>query len=466
MYRHEAGKSQAPRKIRRKHSVRKSGQVLPWLFVAAAAVVITVVVSALFSQSDQTVRVSSAADQQSAGQAVFEATTALRASLEIAIVNAGSGAVDDQVDQLNTTIRRLGDEVALRSRILSDVSGTVPITIVNWLEPIEAALADGDAGVARSLVDDLDAGVLTPLDNEAARVVEEARQVIELERSAAGQVSRFASFAVAFFIPLVVVVVLRSVSKRRQRQRDLETELHREQELSRAKDEMIGNLSHELRTPLTGIYGFAVAMEEEGYSDPGFQAEMNRMIITEAADLGRMVDDLLTAAKADGDHIAYQVEEVDVLREVQEAVQPMSRMANQVALAVAPGVVLADRLRLRQVLRNLVSNALRHGGEHVVVSGHPNEDWYHLVVSDDGAGVPEDMEQKMFERFAHEGDRALITGSVGLGLAIARLLSEGMGGELRYHRLDGVTMFEVQLPMAPTGDVPSDESKEMADSTL
>lgn len=448
--------------------MRKSGQVLPWVFLAAAAVVITVVVAALFSQSDQTVRVSSAADQQSAGQAVFEATTALRASLEIGIVNAGSGVVAEQTEELNETIRRLGDEVALRSRVLSDVSSTSPVVIVTWLEPIQEAFASGDPVVARSLVDDLDAGVLNPLDDEAAEVVEDARQVIALERSAAGQMSRVASFAVAFFIPLVAVVVLRSVSKRRQRQRDLETELHREQELSRAKDEMIGNLSHELRTPLTGIYGFAVAMEEEGYADPSFQAEMNRMIITEAADLGRMVDDLLTAAKADGDHIAYQIERVDVLREAQEAVQPMARMATPVALAVAPGLVMADRLRLRQVLRNLVSNALRHGGDHVVVSGHPSKDCYHLVVSDDGPGVPDEMEEKMFERFAHEGDRALITGSVGLGLAIARLLTEGMGGTLRYHRNDGITIFEVELPLAEPATLGVDESepRSMADSAV
>ncbi len=427
--------------------------------------VVTVVVSALFSQSDQAVRVSEAADRQSAGQAVFEATTALRASFEIAIVNAGSGAVDDQVEQLNDTIRRLSDEVALRSRILSDVSGTPAVTFSDQLEPIEKALSGDDPIGARSLVDALDAGVLTPLDSAAAIVVEDARQEIELERSAAGQISRFASFAVAFFIPLVVVIVLRSVTNRRQRQRDLEAELHREQELSRAKDEMIGNLSHELRTPLTGIYGFAVAMEEEGYRDSGFQAEMNRMIITEAADLGRMVDDLLTAAKADGDHIAYQLEVVDVAREVDEAVQPMTRLTDHVVVAVTPGLVMADRLRMRQVLRNLVSNALRHGGEHVVISGHPSDGSYHLVVSDDGPGVPPEMEEKLFERFAHEGDQALITGSVGLGLAIARLLTEGMGGELRYHRKSGVTMFEVELPIAVVPEQP-DRSESMADNPV
>lgn len=422
--------------------------MLPWVFLAAAAVVITVVIAALFSQSDQTVRVSEAAEQQAAGQSVFEATTALRASLEIAIVNAATGAVSEQVEQLDRTIQRLGAEVELRSRRLSLAANTDPVALGSRLDPIRQALGDGDAAEARSLVDELNDSVLVPLDSAAATVVEDAAQVIALEKSAAGQVSRFASFAVAFFIPLVVVIVLRSVSRRRQRQRDLESELVKQQDLTRAKDEMIGNLSHELRTPLTGIYGFAVAMEEEGYRDPGFQAEMNRMIISEAADLGRMVDDLLTAAKADGDHIAYQIEPVDVVREAEEAVQPMTRLAAPVALAVAPGVVMADRLRLRQVLRNLVSNALRHGGDHVVVSGHPGDGMYHLVVSDDGPGVPDEMEERLFERFANEGNRALVTGSVGLGLAIARLLTEGMEGELRYHRQEGITMFEVEIPLA------------------
>lgn len=432
------------------------------MLLAVAAVVITVAVAALFSQGDQTVRVAESAERQAAGQSVFEATTALRASLEIAVVNAGSGAVDDQTEQLDETIRRLGSEVELRSRVLSSIADTLPVSITDDLDEIRQALSDGDPALARALVDTLDNDVLRALDSAAITVVDDARQVIALERSAAGQISRFASFAVAFFIPLVAVVVLRSVSKRRQRQQDLEAELQREQELSRAKDEMIGNLSHELRTPLTGIYGFAVAMDEEGYGDPGFQAEMNRMIISEAADLGRMVDDLLTAAKAEGDHIAYQIEPVDVLREAEEAIQPMTRMASPIVVAVGAGSVLADRLRLRQVLRNLVSNALRHGGDHVVVSGHPSGDRYHLVVSDDGPGVPEDMEQRMYERFAHEGDRALVKGSVGLGLAIARLLTEGMGGELRYHRRDGVTMFEIDLPMPEPVD--TSEHAEMAPS--
>ena len=449
-------------RCRRIH-VRNRLQVLPWVLLAVAAVVITIAVAALFSQGDQTVRVAEAADRQTAGQSVFEATTALRASLEIAVVNAGSGAIDGQAEQLDETIRRLGAEVELRSRVLSSIAGTVPVSLSDDLDEIRGALGDGDSAQARALVDQLDNEVLRALDSVAITVVDDARQVIALERSAAGQISRLASFAVAFFIPLVVVVVLRSVSRRRQRQRDLEAELEREQELSRAKDEMIGNLSHELRTPLTGIYGFAVAMDEEGYADPGFQAEMNRMIISEAADLGRMVDDLLTAAKAEGDHIAYQIEEVDIVRESDEAIQPMIRMAHPIAMAVAPGTVLADRLRLRQVLRNLVSNALRHGGDHVALSGHPVGDRYHLVVSDDGPGVPPEMEERMYERFAHEGDRALVTGSVGLGLAIARLLTEGMGGQLRYHRRDGVTMFEVDVPMPqPRSTV---ERVEMADST-
>ena len=145
---------------------------------------------------------------------------------------------------------------------------------------------------------------------------------------------------------------------------------------------MISNLSHELRTPLTGIYGCALAMEESNF-DREMQSEMTNLIIHEAADLSRMVDDLLTAAKAEGDGLHFQSEHVDVAREVHEAVTPFQRGQVEIEVAVEPAVVVADRLRLRQVLRNLISNATHHGGPSIELSGRREEDRYAFEVIDE-----------------------------------------------------------------------------------
>ncbi|MDH5372404.1 MAG: ATP-binding protein, partial [Acidimicrobiia bacterium] len=104
--------------------------------------------------------------------------------------------------------------------------------------------------------------------------------------------------------------------------------------------------------------------------------------------------------------------------------------------------------RLRQVIRNLVSNAVKHGGEHIEILARPNEDSYLITVSDDGPGVPSELQSRVFERFVHHGSAAQSKGSVGLGLSIARLLTEGMGGSLRYERNGGKTSFLIDLPLA------------------
>jgi signal transduction histidine kinase len=272
-----------------------------------------------------------------------------------------------------------------------------------------------------------------------------AEEIITVESSTAGRWGLITSFGVAVIVPAVALIAFRAIVTRRRRRRDLLQALKHESELNAAKDEMISNLSHELRTPLTGIYGFALAMEESGFEDRQLQSEMTNLIIHEASDLSRMVDDLLTAAKAEGDGLHFQEEEVDVAREVREAVTPFQRGAIDINVVVEPGVVLADRLRLRQVLRNLVSNATTHGGPTVTVYGKRTDDRYLLEVVDDGDGVPDHVADRLFERFVHRGEAPLLTGSIGLGLSIVEVLVAGMNGTVSYERREGLTVFTIGL---------------------
>ena len=123
-------------------------------------------------------------------------------------------------------------------------------------------------------------------------------------------------------------------------------------------------------------------------------------------------------------------------------------MGSDIAILGVQGHVRADRLRFRQIVRNLLSNAARYGGETVLVTGKKDDDVYRLVVADNGDGVPDEMVEPMFERFSHYEDASLSRGGLGLGLSIVRTLLEDMAGTIRYERVDGWSRFVVELPVA------------------
>ena len=134
--------------------------------------------------------------------------------------------------------------------------------------------------------------------------------------------------------------------------------------------------------------------------------------------------------------------------EIQNVIAPYLRTGRTVDVTGPSLVVRADPLRLRQVIRNLVSNAIRHGGPNVSIDVRSVDEKVILSVIDDGEGVSKELETRLFDRFVHRGHKALLTGSVGLGLSIARSLVEGMDGSISYLRANNHTVFSIILPAA------------------
>jgi signal transduction histidine kinase len=161
-----------------------------------------------------------------------------------------------------------------------------------------------------------------------------------------------------------------------------------------------------------------------------------------------MVEDLLVAAHDQDSPLAIETTQVDITTEVDAVIAPFRRRDIVVGGTRAPAVVLGDQLRIRQIMRNLLANAVHHGGETIRVYGDATESSYVISVEDDGEGVPEHVEERLFTRFVHQGDAPLTAGSVGLGLSVARLLAEAMGGSLDYERIIGRTSFVLSLPLA------------------
>ncbi|HEX6222298.1 MAG TPA: HAMP domain-containing sensor histidine kinase, partial [Acidimicrobiia bacterium] len=204
-------------------------------------------------------------------------------------------------------------------------------------------------------------------------------------------------------------------------------------EIVRAKDEFIANVSHELRTPLTAVIGLTSEMADSPDMGPEERAELLELVSGQASEMANIVDDLLVAARAEMGTVAVEVHEMDLLPELRATIDGLG-----INVEVPPSPterVLADPRRVRQILRNLLTNAQRYGGpkRRVVTGSLLDRVW--LEVRDNGPGIPDDEATHIFEPYV-TGNSG-VTGSVGLGLAVARQLAELMNGTLEYERSAG-----------------------------
>ncbi|MGB5167021.1 MAG: HAMP domain-containing sensor histidine kinase [Acidimicrobiia bacterium] len=270
-------------------------------------------------------------------------------------------------------------------------------------------------------------------------------QDVLLSGQSLGRVADAVRFMVFFFLPLMLIIVYRRGARRREDAHRLEEALVSERALTQSRDDFIADLSHELRTPLTGIYGFALALGDSS-SLVEEDRELAKHIVSDAAELNRMVDDLITTGRIAAGTLAMSTEDLHLEPVVTEVADVFSMRGIPVGVRVPDVIVRADRLGLRQLILNLVANAARHGGDEISVEAVMREGAVSMRVIDNGPGVPEDIEPYLFNRYLHGGGRALLWGSVGLGTAVAAAYAESFGGTIQYLRDNEWTIFEVRLP--------------------
>jgi two-component system, OmpR family, sensor kinase len=216
----------------------------------------------------------------------------------------------------------------------------------------------------------------------------------------------------------------------------------------------LADASHELRTPLASIRGYAELFRMGAASDPEEAARAMRRIEDEAARMGVLVEDLLTLARLD--EIAEAPHhEVDLGALAEDAVSDARVTAPDRAITLASGpgtTVLGDAHQLRQVLANLMRNALVHTppGTGIDVSVANGDRRVRVVVRDHGPGLPTDDADALFERFWRaEGGRERGRAGAGLGLAIVAAIVDAHGGSVgAANAPDGGAMFSVELPAA------------------
>jgi len=217
--------------------------------------------------------------------------------------------------------------------------------------------------------------------------------------------------------------------------------------LVRAKDEFIASVSHELRTPLTAVVGFARKLSD---NPDQFETEevaaITKIIAEQSSDVAAIIDDLLVAARADIGRVRVLAERVDLRAEIQAASQALSARRDAIRLPHETAVARGDRLRVRQILRNLLVNAVRYGGSEVVVEIVSNDGTVTVKVVDDGPGIPLIDREHLFEPYFHGAGNIGQPASIGLGLTVSRQLARLMGGDLVYSQEDRGSLFELTLP--------------------
>ncbi len=230
---------------------------------------------------------------------------------------------------------------------------------------------------------------------------------------------------------------------------------------NRLKTTFLAHMSHELRTPMTAITGFAKLLVRDA-GNPQDRHQWAESIHRNAGHLLALLNDLLDISKIEAGQLSMVSESCNPVDTVSEAVRQLRPGASEKALSLEiitespPAAFQSDRLRLRQIIFNLISNAIRYTDKgHVRIRlattlSHRCEQ-LHITVADTGLGIPTDMQAQVFLPCAciHE-DAQRRGGGVGLGLNISRRLAELLGGTITFKSTFGVgSEFVLSLPLHP-----------------
>jgi len=333
----------------------------------------------------------------------------------------------------------LDDDRSLTLRAVRSGAWSPPQTLDPFIERVRRAEMDGHECVLAALTSD---GV-----SIGALLMERTEQEAD-----------------AFLVALAAQVAV-GVENARRSERERAT-VERMAELNRMKSSFLANISHELRTPLTAVIGFARTLQGRGTNlGDEERARLLERIETQARRLHRLVEDLLDEAHLDRRTLRVSNAPVRIADVVERVVGSVPDNVHHITVRSAPAapLVIADAMRLEQVLGNLVDNARKYSpvGSEIAVAVERTARGVELSVADHGPGIDPQFMPHLFEPFtqADLGDTRRDHG-VGLGLSICHGLVEAMGGTIEVESLPGEgTTFTVVLPrVVPAPALSPDES--------
>lgn len=226
--------------------------------------------------------------------------------------------------------------------------------------------------------------------------------------------------------------------------------------LEKMRSEFVANVSHELRTPLAAIRGFAETLKMGALHDPDSAEAFIQIIMDESDRLNRLVNDLLELSRIESKRLPLMYENVRVAELVSDVSELLAQEREKKSIDLAASgddqlMVEADRDRLRQILINLVQNAIQYtpAGGQITVSWRTDDSMFRIDVRDNGIGIPEEDVPHLFERFFRvDKARSRQSGGTGLGLSISKHLIELHRGTITVESSIGAgSCFTVMLPL-------------------
>jgi signal transduction histidine kinase/CheY-like chemotaxis protein len=242
--------------------------------------------------------------------------------------------------------------------------------------------------------------------------------------------------------------------ERRRRQEDERRAREEAERANRAKTAFLGRMSHEVRTPLNSILGFAQLLVDDVDGDERQSVER---ILRAGNHLRTLLDDILDLSSIEAGETPINIEPVDLGHVIEESIGLMEPVARRNGVRIvrhdapdAPAAVCADAQRLKQVLLNLISNAIKYGGTEteVIVRVDPAGDRARVSVIDTGPGIAQEHLEKLFTPFERGSARGSGIEGSGLGLALSKNLVETMSGEIGLETGEGGSTFWFLLPLS------------------
>lgn len=229
-------------------------------------------------------------------------------------------------------------------------------------------------------------------------------------------------------------------------------------EANKLKSQFLANMSHELRTPLNSIIGFTTrVIKKIGDNIPPIQKENLEIVKEEGLHLLELINSLLDYSKIEAGKMDVHIDKFNLTKVIEEVYQ-MTRTLSEVKcidyIQEIPdcdaAIIESDRIKVKQILINLLSNAFKYSDKgQVKLSLFKNEDKYILKVKDDGVGIPQENLSDIFDEFRQiDGSYTRKVGGTGLGLSITKKLTEMLGGCIYVESKLGVgSCFTVELPV-------------------
>jgi PAS domain S-box-containing protein len=260
--------------------------------------------------------------------------------------------------------------------------------------------------------------------------------------------------------PAYLLGISVDVTERRHAEEEARLAKLEAERANKSKSDFLSRMSHDLRTPLNAILGFAQLLESDESLGPD-QADNARQILRGGAHLLELINEVLEISRIEAGQLALSLEPVGLFETVREVVDLMRPLAESRGIAMTCDTahdgwyVRGDKQRLRQVLVNLIGNAVKYNRPNgtVHIAAERTDGRVRLRISDTGLGIPEEKRSLLFRPFERLGAEQGPVEGTGLGLALAKALIEAMSGSIGAENQRNGATFWIELPETqPAGE--------------